>query len=147
MPMLRYLVTAALLGIGWLPVLLFPSVTRGWLLEDVPSNVACLMTASVIVAVVFRSFIQRADTFSSHVWRATVVPYAGCAIFLTLWNAMIWIEDLMFGGLANLPDTLSLYAMGFLAASLSFFVVVPYGLLCQYVMHAAGAGVEGRITA
>lgn len=44
-------------------------------------------------------------------------------------------RTLVFGGLANLHDTLSLYVMGLMAVTLACFVVVPYGLFCQYVMN------------
>jgi hypothetical protein len=63
-------------------------------------------------------------------------------IYLSVVTAWIWIRQLLFGGLANLHDTLSLYAMGLTAALLACFVVVPFGLACQYVMSAAAERVE-----
>jgi hypothetical protein len=133
--MLRYCSTAAVLGLGWFVVLLVPGMTRDWLLAKVPQNVVCLALASVIVAVLCRRFIERADTPWENVIRATVIPYLGCFVFLTLSAAMLWMRSLLYGGLANLHDTVSLYVMGMAAAAISFFVVIPYGLFCQYVMH------------
>ena len=37
----------------------------------------------------------------------------------------------LFGGLANLHDTLSLYVMGLTATAISFYVVIPYDLACS----------------
>ena len=143
--MRRYYLMAAILGAGWFPVLLVPAVTRQWLLDDSVQNLGCLVVASVVVALVCRSFIGSADSPGDHLLRAVVVPLVGCLAFLTLWAALIWARSLISGGLANLHDTLSLYAMGVTATAISFYVVVPYGLLCQYVMRATiDAGKSGR---
>jgi hypothetical protein len=134
--MLRYCVTAGVLGVGWFVVLLVPGITRGWLLEEPWPNLACLVATSVLVAVTCRRFIGQAATFGDHLVRATVVPYLGCFVFLSLWAAMLWVRSLWMGGLANLHDTVSLYLMGMTGAAFSFFLVIPYGLLCQYVMSS-----------
>jgi hypothetical protein len=133
--MLRYCLTAGLLGAGWFVVLMVPRITREWLLGDVWRNLISLVIASVLVAILCRRPIGRAETFGDHLVRAALVPYLGCFTFLSLWAALFWTQSLLFGGLANAHDTVSLYAMGMTAAALSFFVVIPYGLLCQYVMH------------
>ena len=117
-------------------VLLLPSVTREWLLADTFQNLGCLVVASVIVALMCRKFISSADTFGNHLVRAAVVPYVGCFVYLSLWAGLLWIRSFLYGGLANVHDTLSLYVMGLTAAAISFFVVIPYGLLCQYVMNS-----------
>ena len=131
--MLTYCVTAAALGAGWFVVLLIPGVTRGWLLENGWQNLAFLIVSSVLVAVMCRRFIARADGLRDHLFRAAVLPLLGCFVFLTLWNAWIWIGS---HGVANIHDTLSLYLMGMAAAVWSFFVVGPYGLLCERIMNA-----------
>lgn len=130
----RYCVTAGGLGFGWFLVLLIPGITRTWLLSSVGVNIACLIAASVVVALLLRRFIESAETFPEHLLRAMIVPLVGCFVFLSLWNAAYWGKTLLWGGLANIHDTLSLYVMGILAAVVSFLVVIPYGLLCQYVM-------------
>jgi hypothetical protein len=84
---------------------------------------------------VFRRFIAGAAGFGGHLLRAAVIPYAGCVVYLSLWNGALWAEQLLHGGLANLHDTISSYAMGLLTALFHFYVVVPYGLVCQYAMH------------
>ncbi len=114
-------------------------MTREWLLADVLQNLGCLVVASVIVAVACRGFIDRADTLGAHVVRATVIPYLGCIVFLSLSAAMLWARTLLYGGLANLHDTVSLYVMGLTATTVSLFVVIPYGLLCQYVMNSVSS--------
>ena len=134
--MLKYYVTAGALGIGWFVVLLVPSVTREWLLADIFQNLGCLVVASIIVAVAARKFISSADSFGEHLLRATVIPYLGCLVYISLSAGLLWLNTLLYGGLANLHDTLSLYVMGLTAAAVSFFVVIPYGLLCQYAMNS-----------
>lgn len=133
---MRYGRTAAVLGVGWYLVLLIPGVTREWLLGDVPQNLVCLVIASVFVAVACRRFIGEADSLGADVVRAIALPYLGAVVFLSLTAAILWRRSVMIGGLANLHDTVSLYVMGLVATTLSFYVVVPYGLLCQYVMRA-----------
>ncbi len=66
-----------------------------------------------------------------------MIPYVDLSVS-DLWAALLWSRTLLYGGLANnLHDTLSyLYLMGMVAVTVSFFVVIPYGLLCQYVMNA-----------
>ena len=117
-------------------ILLIPRITREWLLADIPANLGCLIVASVIVALACRRFIEMADTPGAHIVRAAVIPYVGCIVFLSLWAARLWTRSFLFGGLANLHDTVSLYLMGLTATTISLFVVVPYGLLCQYVMNS-----------
>jgi hypothetical protein len=134
--MLKYCAAAAALGCGWFVVLLVPSVTREWLLADIFQNLGCLVIASIIIAVAARKFISSADSFGEHLLRATVIPYLGCLLYLTLSSGLLWLNTLLYGGLANLHDTLSLYVMGLTAAAVSFFVVIPYGLLCQYAMNS-----------
>jgi hypothetical protein len=111
-------------------------MTREWLLPNVGQNLLGLAVASVLVAFACRHYIGRAESTRAHVVRAVVVPYLGCLAFLTLWNVMFWARTLVFGGLANLHDTMSLYVFGLVAVTLSAYVVIPYGILCQRVMHA-----------
>ena len=134
--MLKYCAAAAILGCGWFVVLQVPAVTREWLLADVFKNLGCLIVASIIVALAARKFISSADTFGQHLLRAAVIPYLGCVVYLSLSVGLIWLQTVLYGGLANLHDTLSLYVMGLSAAAVSFFVVIPYGLLCQYAMSS-----------
>jgi hypothetical protein len=82
--MLKYCAAAAALGCGWFVVLLVPSVTREWLLADIFQNLGCLVIASIIIAVAARKFISSADSFGEHLLRATVIPYLGCLLYLTL---------------------------------------------------------------
>jgi hypothetical protein len=134
--MLKYSAAAAALGCGWFVVLLIPSVTREWLLAGVFKNLGCLVVASIIVALVARKFISSADSFGDHLLRATVIPYLGCLVYLSLSVGLIWLNTFLYGGLANLHDTVSLYVMGLSATGVSFFVVIPFGLLCQYAMSS-----------
>lgn len=133
---MKYYLTAGALGVGWFCVLLLPGLTREWLLSSSGQNLVCLVAASFIVAAVCRRFINCAVTLGDHLLRALVIPYLGCFVFLTLVAALLWLRTLLFGGLANLHDTISLYAMGMMAAVMYFFIIIPYGLFCQYVMSS-----------
>ena len=132
--MLKYCAVAAALGCGWFLVLLISGVTREWLLADIFQNVVCLILASIIVALAARKFIRSAETFSENLLRATVIPYLGCFLYISLSAGLLWLDTFLYGGLANVHHTLSLYVMGVTATAVSFFVVIPYGLLCQYAM-------------
>jgi hypothetical protein len=140
---MRYGSTAAVLGVGWFVVLLIPRLTREWLLANPLQNLGFLVAASIIVAVACRGFILRADALGAHLVRATVMPYLGCLVFLSLTAAALWARSFLSGGLANLHDTVSLYVMGLTATTLSLFVVVPYGLLCQYVLNSISTSLHG----
>jgi hypothetical protein len=131
----RYSITAGLLGLGWFVVLLIPSITRNWLADNTFLNMVYLIAASVLIARLGRKYIGRAETFGGHLVRATLLPYLGAFIFLTIWNLQIWGKTLLFGGLANVHDTFSLYYMGLIAVTVSLYVVIPYGLFCQYIMQ------------
>ncbi|MGH8016615.1 MAG: hypothetical protein ACREBV_10515, partial [Candidatus Zixiibacteriota bacterium] len=132
---LKYLLTAAVLGLGWFVVLFIPSMTRNWLIENTFLNIVFLVIASVLIARLGRRYIGRAESFGGHLVRATLLPYLGTFIFLTIWNIQIWGKTLLFGGLANLHDSFSLYYMGLIAVTVSLYVVIPYGLFCQYTMQ------------
>lgn len=143
--MMTYLAAAALLGAGWFLVLCLTPMTREWLVADLVQNLVLLVVTSVVVALAFRKFIASADTFRGHVLRAMALPYVGCVVFLSLAAGSMWLETMVFGGLASLHDTVSLYVMGLSAALIAFIVVVPYGLICQYVMSAiAERGLSAR---
>ena len=141
--MIRYFTIAGGLGFGWFFVLLIPNNTRGWFLQEVPWSIGLLVSSGVIAAFAFRGFIRTARTFQEHLWRAITIPYAACAFYLTLWSAKLWIHDLIFGGLANLHDTIALYFWGLLSAAWAFPVVIPFGLVCQYVMNWVANSVPG----
>jgi hypothetical protein len=139
----RYTAVAALLGAGWFVVLLVPSWTRIWLLHrgTIMLNVGLMVATSVIVAWVFRGTIGRATERREQWVRAALLPYAGCAIYLTLWNLMNAVIDIARFRSFNVHDALVLYPWGLWSSMVACFVVVPYGFLCQHVMQRA---LEGR---
>jgi hypothetical protein len=140
--LIRYSVTAALSSLGWFMVLLLPRITRHWLLADVSLNVALFLATGLSVSLIFRRFITSADTFERHIQRAVIVPLSASLLYLTLWVAVLWVKQVFFGGLANLHDTLSLYVSGLVATLLCLPIILPYGLVCQYVMARAGTREE-----
>lgn len=138
--MTRYDGCAALLSAGWYAVLLLPSVTRDWLLGggSIAMHVALLIFSGVLVSRLLRGFILSAASFGQRLWRASVVPVAGSATYLLLMIASLWMRQVLGGGLMNAHDSLALFVQGITATLLSFYIVVPYGLVCQYVMEWAG---------
>jgi hypothetical protein len=137
---LRYLVTAAFLGAGWFVVLLIPTWTRQWLLEDrgsIVGHVAALALASMLVAWIFRHYIGGADGLGQNLKRALLLPYVGCLIYLALWNALTLARAVAHGWSPEVHDMLVLFPWGLGSALAAFFVVIPYGLLCQVLMKAA----------
>ncbi len=69
-------------------------------------------------------------------WRAVAVPLVGAFVYLTLVAAAMWTRQLLYGGLANLHDTGSMYLYGMVVAVLAFPLTISYGLVCQYCLHA-----------
>jgi hypothetical protein len=131
----KYFLTAGALGLGWFVVLLIPSMTRQWLVEDVFLNIVFLIIASVLVAILSRKYISRSESMGGNFIRAMLLPYLGTILFLTMWNLVSWGKTWLFGGLANLHDTFSLYYMGLISVTVSLYVVIPYGIFCQYTMQ------------
>ena len=84
----------------------------------------------VFAVAVYRCPVERSSTC-----RVTATN-VGCVVFVALWAVWLWVRTLLFGGLANLHDTLSLYVMGFTAVTISSYMILPYSLLCQRVMQA-----------
>ena len=125
--MLKYCAAAAILGCGWFVVLLVPSVTREWLLTDVFKNLGCLVVASIIVALAARKFISSADSFGEHLLRAAGNSLSGLSCLHKFFRRTNLVTTFLYGGLANLHDTLSLYVIGFTAAAVAFVVVSRMG--------------------
>lgn len=137
----KYYVTAILLSLGWFPVLLIPSNTREWLLAGPPVwlHLLLLAAAGLLLSHLLSGFILRADGLGARVIRGIVLPLCGCFFYLCLHIAVSWGRQLLFGGLVNLHDSMSLLVYGMLFTAFSFYVVVPYGVACQYLMEwAAG---------
>ena len=54
------------------------------------SGVWFLLASSVALAA--RTFIGSADTFGGHLLRATVIPYLGCLVYLSLSAGLLWLQ-------------------------------------------------------
>ena len=135
---LKYYSTAAVLGIGWFLVLLIPVMPRGWLLHEglAPYNLAFLVISSVLVSFIFRHAISTAKTIGKHVACGCLIPYVGCIVYLTI-NYVFLRARGFFG--REWPDPFVLYVFGLFLAVRSFFVVLPFGILSQYVMNRISA--------
>jgi hypothetical protein len=138
MKRVRYLATAGLLGLGWFAVLLVPGWTRAWLSPDLrgaASNAALLVVTSMAIAWIFRRVIARASSWRDRWLRAALLPYVGCVLYLTLWNAVEAARGLAHGAPFQAHDAAVLYVWGLGQALLACFVVVPFGLLCQWALE------------
>jgi hypothetical protein len=127
---LRYVGTAALLGGAWFVVLLAPSMPREWLLHSIPLNLVCLVLASCAVALTFEPWIAKARTFTQHALRAVLLPFAGAFVFLSLF--ILWTT---LTGKVNPHDQVVVLIWGMVSAALAAPVVIPFGFVCQWVMH------------
>ena len=118
-------------------MLLIPSLSRGWLLEGGrwTLHLTMLVIAGVVIAHLFRGFILSADGFTDRLLRSVVLPLVGCVVYLSLVVAYWWAQYFLFGGLTNMHDSLSVLINGLLATILGFYVVVPYGMICQIALE------------
>lgn len=132
--MLYYLAASAL-GAGWMLVLAVPKLTGGFIQLSPRWNVASLIIASIIVAYLFRSWISKPGSPGAQVGRAMVITYAGCVVYLTLFNLVSEAESLRFGATEGFRDWLSRYLWGTIAALCACYVVVPYGIFCQLALN------------
>ena len=137
--MVRYYTAAAGLSAGWYLVLLVPSLSRGWLLEneDPIYHLVLLVTSGLIIARAARRYILSADNWGGRFVRASVLPLSGAFLYLLLVVAGMWIRQMVAGGLTNLHDSLSLVLNGLIFTVLYFWIVIPYGLFSQYVLEGA----------
>jgi hypothetical protein len=141
---MSYRIAAGLLGVGWFLVLLIPRLTREWLLADAGWNLALMVGSSLLTALVGRRLVAGGDSIGGHAWRGAILATIGTLVYLTSAAATIGVRTVTRGGGINWHDTLSLCVMGLSAAALAGYVILPYALFCQYVMHAIAARSDAR---
>lgn len=135
-PKVKYYATAALMGIGWFLVLLIPPATRGWLLMVLaPYHLAFLVIASVMVALLFRRSISTADTILKHLVCGCVIPYVGCVFYVTIFNLFMLQGVIRGAPVIRWDQFVAYYVLGLFVAFKAYFVVLPFGILSQYIMH------------
>lgn len=124
----------------WYLVLMLAPLARSWLLDNSSVrylHLAGLLLAGLLVAHFFRAFILSADSFTDRLWRSVVMPLFGTLVYLTLFGTSILIEQFRLAGSINLHDSLAFFVWGLVAFCLAFYVVLPYGYLCQIVLEWA----------
>ena len=146
---LKYCITAALLGVGWFGIMIASPFTRNWFLEQPAQNLGCMIVASVVVALLCRRFIAGAHTFRGHLLRAIVLPFLGAAVQIVLWQALFGYRNLQDPELQSLDagpatEAFTSLLLAMTGTALSFFIVIPYGLLAQYSLNRT-ANVERRL--
>lgn len=132
---MSYYLVAAALGSGWFVVLLVPEMTGNWLRESPGWSIAPLILGSVLTAHFFRKWILGAERFRDQILRAVILPYLGCLIYITLLNLSFAGYALISSSRLNVHNGLVLYYWGPLSAIFGFYVIVPYGLVCQLVLN------------
>jgi len=137
---MRYYGTALLLGLGWCAILLIPDTTRAWLLTSGDSlmNLLALLATSVVTARIFRRWITTARSRRANLLRALLIPWAGCVIYLTVYNGYAGAMDFLNTGRVNVHDSVVLYYWGFVYVLLVGYVVFPYSFLCQWLLNRTG---------
>jgi hypothetical protein len=141
--MLYYLAASAL-GAGWLLVLLIPKTTGQWIRVGPQWSVAPLILGSILTAYLFKTWISSARTTREQAKRAFVIPYAGCLIYLTLLNIFIEAQNLRIGAHISTNDSVARYVWGSISAIYGFYVVIPYGFVCQVVLNRICRNEEQR---
>lgn len=90
-----------------------------------------LSIAGVMLAILFRRFIVAAEGWANLIAGA-VLPYVGCLFFTFLLSIVNGVRTGDFGEVFVLPVWGLLYSLA------GFYLIVPYGIACQYAMRAAG---------
>jgi hypothetical protein len=142
-PHLQYISVAFLLGMLWCAALMVPDVTRNVLLSDHSAASALLLCGvSTIVATVFRRAIAKARSGWRFVLLALGLPFVGAALWFlsaTLINWLIGPHDAPIWDVAVMAVSALPIALGAVALS-AYYVVIPMGVLSQYVMHRLARG-------
>lgn len=133
---LKYYGVAAALGVGWFAILLVLPWMREILLSMIPLQILFFILTSLILARVFYRFITSAKSVPGDLLRAVVLPYVGCIIYLSL-LACLWLISPLSGQAIDWHAVLGLYYWGFRFALFGFFVIIPLGLISQYIMRRA----------
>jgi len=134
----EYVDVAFLLGILWCAALMVPEATRNVMLADHPGTSAFLLCAvSAIVATVFRRPIAKAHSGWRFALLALGLPFVGAALWVLSVTLINWFSDpsgTPIWEAAVVAVSVLPVALGVVAVS-AFYVVIPMGVLSQYVMH------------
>jgi len=137
-PNAQYVGVAFLLGMLWCAALMVPAVTRNVMLADHPVLSALLLSAvSAIVAVAFRRSIAKGRAGWRFAVLALGLPFVGAALWFlsaTLINWLIGPRDAPIWEVAVAAVSVLPLALGAVAVS-AYYVVIPMGVLSQYVMN------------
>lgn len=130
-----YLLSSILLSAGWYPLLLLLKFHRIALVGAlaVPSYLMFILivVTGVFVSTLFYQRIRNAKRFENLILGA-VLPYIGALIFLFLSGL---ISAFYQGGFNTLVAVM-VYGMVF--SFVGFYLIIPYGIVCQYLLQYAG---------
>ena len=133
-----YAGVACLLGLAWFLALEIPEATRMVILADQPvTNAALMCVVSMVLAFVFRRPVAGARKFWQFLVLALGLPFVGAALWLWLVTSLAWVfgsldvplwqEAVVF--VYMLPTALGAVALA------GYYIIIPMGLLSQYLMH------------
>ena len=146
-----YYIKALVLGFGWILVLSWNPSTKGWLSHQDGKlfllHSFFLVVTSVLLAAVFENWIRSAEDFLDHLFRAAVLPFVGCVIYVTFYNVWAASVDFMNTGRVNLHDSTVLYLWGLFAAVQGSLVIVAYGYFCQRFLTMGGDRLQRPVKA
>lgn len=137
----QYLFAATGLGLLWAVALLVPEATRNVILDDHATSHLLLMPfVSALIAVGFRRFITSATSAWRFLSVALLLPFVGAALWYVLASLVGWfvsggeatIWEVAFMSVILLPTVVGAVALA------AYYVIIPMGLLSQYVMLRVG---------
>jgi len=132
-----YIITAVGTSAIWYPVLLLLPTHRkailpgGFLEFPVLGTLLFLGIAGLSVALCWRRKIVNAEGWINVVLGVSL-PYVGAIIFFAL------VSLAMAGSRGNFGEFFVLPFWGLLYSLAGFYVIIPYGIACQYILRWAG---------
>jgi len=132
-----YISAALATSVAWYPVLLLlpqhrKAIVPGGFLEfSIGGIFLFLGIAGLCVALCWRNKISKAEGWTNVALGASL-PYVGAFIFCVL------VSLAMAGKRGNFGEFIVLPFWGILYSLAGFYVIVPYGIACQYIMRWAG---------
>jgi len=132
---IRYYLIAGLLGIGWFPVLLISPMHRHILSLDQSEmklvTFCFLIFTSLLISIVFRSFIVRSISLKIDCIIAIALPLIGCLIYVSLNN----FYDVIFYSGHFRHDHIILYFWGMLWTIIFLPAFLLYSLFCLFMLR------------
>ncbi len=140
---LRYYTAAVALSAGWMIVMLSAPLAAEWIWEAPFVNLVFFSISGIITARIFQNWIYNSDSVAADLGRAIAITPVAATIYLSFWVLYLIIvpgfDSSLFpagnGSSPNFRDALLVVPWGLFSMAASFYTVVPYAWLCQYILR------------